>query len=158
MKAELRTLRRNTRCHGEEPAQKAECNMSTAAITFDQIERGADRTLGFVLWAKHAKHVALCAMAMGVLNFLLGRLVESLSPEQLEELSEDQAAELIKKLQDVHAQMSELLRHQGLSQLARIPILRTYISQLDEHTADLGDIIEDLLLSNSDDFRFLLSE
>ena len=129
----------------------------TTSITFDQMERNADRTLGIALWAKHAKNMALCAGLMKLLHGFLSNLVGSLSADKLDALTKEQALELTKKLQELHAQLTSLLEMPGFSQLGSRTFFRASVHGLEEATEDLGDIIEDLVLSENEEFRSLVS-
>jgi hypothetical protein len=131
--------------------------MTTSAITFDQMERQADRTLGITLWAKHAKNVVLGAGLMKVLHSFLLHLVGGLSADKLDALTKEQALELTKKLQELHAQLTTLIEMPGFSQLGSSLLFRSSVCGLEEATEDLADVIEDLVLSGNEEFQSLVS-
>lgn len=135
-----------------------ELRMSTATITFDQMESRADRALGLTLWAKHAKYAVLLAAILALLNQCLSRVVTSFSPDKLEALSPEQATEATKKLQELHEELVRLLRMHGLVQMKSNAFYRSSIQGLQEVAEDISDIIEDLVLSENVEFRSLLAE
>lgn len=132
--------------------------MSTSVMTFDRMERDADRTLAFVLWAKHAKNTVGVVFFFVLVNRALRTLIESLSAEKIDTLDRGQAVELTKSLQELHGQLAPLLNHSAVKELARRSVFRSSISTLEEHTADLDDIIEELVLAENKEFRSLLSD
>jgi N-acyl-D-aspartate/D-glutamate deacylase len=135
--------------------------MSAAAITFDQMERTADKTLalaGVAAWAKHARVRIFCSFVLQMVHKSLAHLVEALTPEHLEVLTDEQALDLTKKLQHVHCYLTELLERAESKNLSRSFLFRDTLIGIDELTEDLGDIIEDLVLSNDQEFRSLLGE
>lgn len=131
--------------------------MTTSAITFDQMERQADRTLGITLWAKHAKNMVLCAGLLKLLHSFLHQLVGGLSADKINALTREQALELTKKLQELHAQLTTLLDMPGFSHLQTSTLFRASVCGLEEQTENLADIIEDLVLSENEEFRSLVS-
>jgi|SRR5581483_1245128 len=125
---------------------------------FEQIERRADRTLAVAYGFRHVRNIVLCTAALGIVNSALRRLLDkSLSPDKLEPLTQAQAAELTKKLQQLHAVLLAMLRACG-------PVLRSHflfrksITGLEASTEDLADIIEDLVLADNPKFRTLLKD
>jgi len=130
--------------------------MSTT-LTFDQMERSADRTLAFVLWAKYVKNMAIAAGGLAVLDRLVKSLVQGLShDDELAGLSDEQATELAKKLQELHSQMDFILRRNIVVQWRSHMLFARSLEGLASSTEDLGDIIEDLLLSCNQEFRTML--
>lgn len=132
--------------------------MSTPSISFDRMERDADQALAVVLWAKHAKNTAVVMFLFALMNHALKGLVKSLSAEHLNTLSAEQAIDLKRRLQEVHAELGPLVNHYGMKALAQRSLFRSSIEALEENTADLDDIIEELVLSENSEFRSLLSE
>ena len=132
--------------------------MSAAAITFDQIECRADRALAFTLWAKHARSFVACVAGTALLNQIMKALIGSLTPEHVNSLSTNQVVELTKKLQELHGLLNQLLTMRGIERARSAPILGSLIRDLDDHAEDLGDIVEDLVLSERPEFRSLLTE
>ena len=132
--------------------------MTTSTITFDQMERRADRTLAVVLWAKHAKSVAFTALWFSVLNRLVQSLVKSHSSERLNLLSDHQVKELTVRLQEIRENLVNILDHGNLCLMRRNPLLRRRIEELEESIEDLSDVIENLLLSSNSDFRAIVAD
>jgi hypothetical protein len=132
--------------------------MSTSA-TFDQMERSADRTLAFVLWAKYVRNMAVAAGGLAVLDRLVKSLVLSLSHDnRLVSLSDEQATELAKKLQGLHSQMDFILRRNTVVKWRSNMLFAHSLNGLESSTEDLGDIIEDLLLSCDPEFRSMIGD
>lgn len=131
---------------------------ATTFDQFDQMERRADRTLAVVYWVKHVKNVALCAASMAAVDFVLRQLIKSLSAEHLEALSAEQAAELTKKLQDLHHNLVGLFRCGACNQLSSSRLFRSSIKGLEASTEDLEDVIEDLVMSEDPRFKALVAD
>ena len=128
-----------------------------ATLTFDQMERSADRTLALVLWAKSIKNIALAAGGMVLLDQLTRSLVRGLSQkDKLASLSNDQAADLAKKLQELHSQLDFLLRRKTVVAWRTTFLFAASLESLTESTTDIGDIIEDLILSGNSEFRSMI--
>jgi len=132
--------------------------MSTT-ITFDQMERDADRTLAVVLWAKYFKNMALAAAGMALLHQVTKTLVTRLSHgDKLATLSDEQAVELAKKLTGIHAQLDFLLHRTMFAEWRRKWFFSASMNGLEESNDDLADIAEDLILSGNSEFRSMLVE
>ncbi len=133
--------------------------MPAATVTFDQMERRADRTLAVVLWAKHVKNVAEGAALFKILELVLRSLVHSLSAdEKLSSLPDQQAQELMSKLEELHAQLVSVLDHHVTLSLSRKFLFRNSIRNIEENTEDLCDLLENLALSRNSDFRALVAD
>jgi hypothetical protein len=132
--------------------------VTSAAATFDQIERSADRTLAIVLWAKHAKNIAAAALGVAIITQFVHSLVKSLSTDKLNTLSREQAIELTKKLQTLHANLTRLLNVSSAARLSNKTLFQSSLQNLDDYTEDLGDIIENLVLSENEEFRSFVSD
>lgn len=132
--------------------------MSTT-LTFDQMERNADRTLAVALWARHATGLAASIPWFGVLHTLLRHLLRSLAREgRLSSLSDSQALELAGRLRELHTQLMYLLDHWAMQKLKTKPFFSRLIESLEEDTEDLYDVIENLVLSSNKEFRTLLGD
>jgi hypothetical protein len=128
-----------------------------STLTFDQMERNADQTLAFVLWAKNVKNMALAAAWMAVLDRVAKHLVKTLSHDQkLASLSDEQAMDLAKKLQEIHYQMDFLLRRTTVAQWRTKMLFAASLDGIAASTDDVADILEDLILSCSPEFRSIL--
>ena len=130
-----------------------------ATLTFDQMERSADQTLAFVLWAKNVKNMFMAAGWMAALDQVAKKLVKTLSHGgRLSGLSDEQAADLAKKLQEIHSQLDFILRRETVVQWRSKMLFAGSLEGLTDSADDLADIIEDLVLSSSPHFRSLLVE
>jgi hypothetical protein len=130
-----------------------------SSLTFDQMERNADRTLAFVLWAKYVKNMALAAGGIALLDQLTKSLVKSFSHgDRLASLSDEQAVELTKKLQELRSQLDFLLHRKIVVEWRSNMLFARSLSGLAESTEDLSDIIEDLILSCNPEFRAMIGE
>jgi hypothetical protein len=127
-------------------------------LTFDEMERSADRTLAVVLWAKHAGNFAVGVVLFAVLNETLRAFVRSLSSEKLNSLSDGQAKELNGRLQEIHVQLMTVLDHNAICFLKRKKMFGWFITQLEKRAEDLSDIIEDLALSCNSEFRAIIAD
>jgi hypothetical protein len=128
-----------------------------STLTFDQMERSADQTLAFVLWAKNVKNTVLAAGFIALLDQVTKRLVKNLShSERLAKLTDEQAAELAKKLQEIHSQLDFLLRRTTLAQWRTKMLFSASLNGIAGSAEDIADIVEDLILSCNPEFRSLL--
>lgn len=132
--------------------------MSAATMTFDQMERGADRNLAIVLWAKHVKYTTLCTFFLAILNASLKQMTDGFSSEKLGTLSSEQAIELTKRLQDLHAHLVSFLAHRSTKEMASRFLYRGSLAGLEERSEELFDIIEEMVLAENKEFKSLLSE
>jgi hypothetical protein len=131
--------------------------MTTSAITFDQMEREAERTLAVVLWAKYVKNMALAAAGMALVDVISRSLVKRFSRgDRLASLSDQQAVDLAKTLQGLHSQLDFMLRMRTVVEWRSKLLFARSLSSLATTTDDLADIIEDLYLSCNPEFRSLL--
>jgi hypothetical protein len=128
-------------------------------LTFDQMERSADRTLAVVLWAKHVKNIAEGTVLFAALHQLLRSLVRSLSKdEKLNALSDEQARELAASLTQLYTHLADMLGHNGLVLMRRNSLFRGSIDGIEKNAEELFDIIQDLKLSCNPDFRAIVAE
>ncbi len=129
------------------------------ALTFDEMESKADRTLAVVLWAKNVKNMFMAAGWMALLDQTIKGLVQMLSHDnRLAGLSDEQAVELVKKLQELHSQLDFMLRRNTTIQWRTKMLFATSLEGIEGSTEDLADIIEDLILSCNPEFRAVLVE
>lgn len=132
--------------------------MSTT-ITFDQMERNADRTLAVALWARHVSGLISCITLFAILHATLRGLLRSLqSGERLATLTDEQAVELAGKLRELHSHLAYVLDHRGMCALRTKRVFSRLIASLEEDTEDLYDVIENLVLSSNREFRSLISD
>lgn len=123
-------------------------------ITFEHIERDADRTLGVVLLAKTTPSTLYCAFLIRRVAGGLNGFVNDCTPEFIQGLSETQADALKKRLQEIHAKLTLLCSRD----LGSVRFLAGPISRLEKSQEDLGDIIEELALIHDKDFKSLLKD
>lgn len=128
-------------------------------LTFDRVERRADRTLAIVLLARRASNMMSLVVWFAVLNSCLKSLLKSLATDkELGSISDTQAEELNKTLQEIYSMLERILRRKCVIEWQRIPVLGTSIRHAEDHAEDLGDIIEDLAFSGNQDFRSMIAE
>ena len=131
--------------------------MTNPAITFDEMEREADRTFALALWAKHASLFSQVVMLLTLISWALRGLVRSLSPDRLNSLSTEQAIDLAKRLQETHEVMNQLSRVTDIHRLSERAVIGPLLRSVQDSTENLGDIIEDLLLAENESFRQLVA-
>ena len=128
--------------------------MSAVTLTFDQMERGADRTLALVYWVKHLENVAVCTFGLLALRFILRRFIRSLTVDRLDTLSAGQSSDIRKKLQQVHENLLSMLSRCSDCPVNKCnPVSRFALNGIEESAEDLSDIIEDLVLAGTPKFR-----
>jgi hypothetical protein len=131
--------------------------MTTSAVTFDEMEREVDRTFALALWAKHASLFGQVVMLLTLLSWALRGLIRSLSSDRLDSLSTEQAVELTKRIQETHEVMTQLSRITDIHRLSERRVIGPLLRSVQDSTENLGDIIEDLLLSENETFRQLVA-
>lgn len=131
--------------------------MSTA-ITFDQMESGAENSLAWVLWAKNARNTAILSISLVLVNRIVRSYVASLTCDRLDSLSPEQAKEIKGSLQEMHVHLMRLLRHRGCGTIKSAFGFRASISGLEASAEDISDIIEDLILADNPKFVGLLQD
>lgn len=129
--------------------------MCTAALTFDELERKSQSTKGWALVARNARNEAIGVALTIIASKMLDRLVRALTPERLALLSAENKAELTADLQDLHSLLANCCRR---SEHDTSRIVRFLMTNIENRTEDLGDIIEDLVLSGDEQFKALLSD
>jgi hypothetical protein len=129
--------------------------MCTAVVTFNELERQSEFTKGWALAAKNARNAAVGVALTMVASAALDRLVKSLAPEKLGTLSKENKAELTAHLQDLHSLLAACCRR---SQHDQSRLFRYLRANIENRTEDLGDIIEDLVLSEDEQFKALLAD
>lgn len=133
--------------------------MHTATLTFETMERRADRTRGMVLFAKHVRHQVVGAVLFAALNIALKRLLAPVSKaEFLNSLSREQVEKLTSHLQEMHHDLNSMLNHPVMYALKRKLLFGRMISELEEKTEDLYDVIENLTLSENPEFRMVIAD
>jgi hypothetical protein len=105
--------------------------------------------------AKNARNAVIGIATTLVVSKTLDRLVTALTPERLASLSPKNKAELTADLQELHALLVVGCRQ---SEREQSRAFRLLMSKIEERTEDLGDIIEDLVLSGDEQFKMLLSD
>jgi len=130
---------------------------TSGTITFDQMERCADHTFALALFAKHASIATRVVMLMTLIAWAAKALVRTLSAERLESLTQEQAIELTKRLQETHDLLLNLCQSVERVRLYERSFFAGPIRRLQESTEDLGDVIEDLILSENEQFRKLMA-
>lgn len=131
----------------------------SATLTFDQMERRADRTFAVALWTRHVRSWLGCVVSFAILHYTLRTLLHSVDATgQLTALKEDQASELADKLRGVHAQLMYVLDLPEMADLKKKTIFSSFIGSLEEDTEDLYDVIENLAFSTNREFRSLISD
>ncbi len=128
------------------------------AITFGEIERSADRALGYALLARVAKNFVLCIYRLRKVAGPLDELLAELKPDTLEwlarEMSED-GVRLRSRLGELHRVLAEFSRsHVGMTSL---PVIQGLARRVRDRTEDLGDIVETMTLATNADFENLVS-
>jgi hypothetical protein len=131
----------------------------SATITFDEMERSADRTLAVALWARHVSGWISGVVLFAAFHATLRGLLRALSGgTKLASLTDAQAADLAVRLREIHEQLSHVLDHRRMRVLRTKPVFPRLISSLEEDTEDLNDIIENLVLAGDREFRSLISD
>lgn len=129
--------------------------MSTAAVTFCELERKSESTKGWALAAKNARNAAIGVVLTVVVSKALDRLVDALTPDRLAVISREKKFELASHLQELHSLLAACCRD---SQREKGRFIRFLMANIENRTEDLGDIIEDLVLSEDEQFKALLSD
>lgn len=129
--------------------------MSTA-VTFEEIERNADRVTGYALLAKAAKNTITIIVRTYEILDALDKLLSVITPDRVEQLSEEQLHWVTSQLQKAHAPLIQIARSPDTEKIISIPVLGGLISRLQSRTEDLADLIQNLTLTGNQEFRQLV--
>ena len=132
--------------------------MNARAVAINEIERTADEVTAFVLLAKIAGMTPVFYFRLLRVSVALNRLFKIMSPERLGELPQDAAVELRKQLEETHREMAAIARSEETSFLSQYLLFSYPLNRMRTDTETLGDIIEDLILAGSQDFRALVAD
>ncbi|MBI3696388.1 MAG: hypothetical protein HY238_16315 [Acidobacteria bacterium] len=127
----------------------------TSSVTFEEIERNAERVLGYALLTKTAQGIAFL-WRLAFVSWNLDILIKVLSPSVLENLSDQQADELTDMLREAYVLLVDFCKLPSVMRLSHIPPFRHWIGRLRESTEELGEILDDLTLSSDPNFKELV--
>lgn len=113
--------------------------------------------MGWTLLAKATTNAFKATLLMSFAAHHLKGLVTSLTAEEIARIPREEAIQLTKDLQELHRLLASFCRSQNFEQLNRT-FIGLIANKIRESTEDLGDIIEDLVLSESEEFKLLISE
>jgi len=131
-----------------------------AAITYDEIERNADRTFAYALLVRAATRYLTVLYRLTEVAGSMDGLLGDLTPETVEALaaeSSEVGGRLRSRLQEIHHLLARFSRSEHAEKTSRLPILGHLVARIQESTEDLGDIIDTLALASNPDFKNLVS-
>jgi hypothetical protein len=131
--------------------------MSTA-ITFDEIERSADRTLGYALLAKAAQNYFLVLYRTQRLLGALDDLITQLTPEKIQALNAAQSEKVAVQLQTLHGLLWDFGKSEEYQTLAHVPILGRQLNGFQDRAESVSDLIDDVVLISDPSMKRLISD
>jgi hypothetical protein len=134
----------------------------TATITINEIEQRADRAFAYALLARSAKSYVMCIYRLREVGRALDTLIGAIRPEHVARLAHDESdsgVRLRSRLTELHHLLVEFAGSEEAAKLNDfpLPIIPGLVQSIQDRTEDLGDIVENLALSRSDDLRNLVS-
>jgi hypothetical protein len=131
--------------------------MSTT-ITFDEIERSTESTLGHALLAKAStSDFAMFVRLWGVCSGL-DILVKMLTPDKIHRMTQEQREALEYRLRELHGLLVCLGKSGDLDSMQRVPFLGSRINTLQERSEDLSDVLDNFTLIGDPGMRRLVSD
>jgi hypothetical protein len=131
--------------------------MTSATVTFDEIERVANRARAYALLAQTSKQVWVATILLWEVSRKVRGFVKFLTPERIEAVPAHRVKEMTANLQELHRLLVASSCSQGASGLTTSPVFGSMIKSLQESTEDLGDIIEDLVLADDPEYQGLVA-
>src|SRR5437588_2191472 len=111
--------------------------MSTATITFDEMERKSRKTMGWTLLAKATTNAFKATLLMSFAAHHLKGLVDSLTAEELARIPREDAIRLTHDLQELHKLLVSFFRSRNFEQLNNT-FIGPITNRIRESTEDLG--------------------
>jgi hypothetical protein len=134
--------------------------MSTAAISFGEIECTTNRTLAYAILASQAaKNYIAAVYRLREVVGLLERLLSVLSEDNVDSLNPVQKAWVATKLQEIHKHLAPFSRSPEAAKICglKVPWLSDLAIKIQELTEDIDDVIEDLVLVSDLEFQGLIA-
>lgn len=128
------------------------------AITFDEIERKAERTLGYAFLAKAATGHVGVAYRLVKLSNGLDRLIRVLTPDKIQAFTPEQCEGLTVQLQQLHRLLASVGKSEDFVTLGHVPLLGGCVENLRGRSVDLSDVIDDFVLLGNPGFQRLMSD
>jgi hypothetical protein len=128
------------------------------SITFDELERRAESTLGYALLAKAARNSFIFLYRATELSVKLDSLVKVLTPEKIQSLTPAQFESLNSQLQQLHRLLYAVGKSEEFQTLRQVPLFGGSIDRLQERAEALSDVIDDLALIGDPSLKRLVSD
>ena len=127
------------------------------AVTYDEIERTAERTTAYALLAKTATTIVSTSLRTYELVRALELLLGMITQERVDQLDPSRVDRLTAQLQKVHAPLVEAARSPEVQKVLNVPILGKFVLRVHDLTEELSDLIENLVLSRDPAFKKLIA-
>ena len=131
--------------------------ITTAEAKFSEIEISANRALAYAILAGEAPNRYVMFYRLIKVLAELESFIPPLTPDYLKSLSDAQQRRLRLCMQDAHAILARLFRSREAAGIAPFPLLRGLANRLQERTADLADLLEDMFLSGDSQPKALIA-
>jgi len=128
------------------------------AITFDEIERKTEKTLGYAFLAKATTNLAVVAYRLIELSNGLDRLVTIVTPEKIQAMTPEQCESLTIQLQQLHRLLVSVGKSDEIVTTCQVPVLGKCVENLRGRSVDLSDVIDDFVLLSNPGFQRLMSD
>jgi hypothetical protein len=127
------------------------------SIAFTEIERSVTRARAYAALAQTSKHIVEGLFLTWKVSHKLKEFVDLLTPRWIESIDADDAAKLTADLQELHTMLVHFSRD-GADLRRFAPFLNSSIKSIQESTENIGDIIEDLVLSQDTRYKALVMQ
>jgi hypothetical protein len=133
-------------------------NPAIPAATFYEVERDVKRTNAYVQLAKTSKHLIESAVLTWQISRKLEQFVKRITPQWIEALPSEKIVSLTQDIQSLHGILAEYSSHGDTAEIGKLPLFGSCIKSLQQSTEDIGDIIEDLVLSQNEQYQSLVRQ
>jgi|HubBroStandDraft_4_1064222.scaffolds.fasta_scaffold386375_1 hypothetical protein len=135
--------------------------MTTAIITFEEIEARTENTVAFAIFAKRIRdHVQAFTIGALFLPFFANRLTglsRALKSGVLDNCSDEQLRELAELLKQLNSQVLKLNAEANASGISSVSTVSGALHRISESSEDFKDILEGIYLTLDPSFNKVMS-
>ena len=131
--------------------------MTTSKVEFKGIEFSANRALAYAILAAEAPNNYVMVYRLVKVLSELGRFISFLTQDYLKCLTDSQQHRLCLRMQDGHTILARFLRSPEVASIARLPLLGSLVTRLQERTDDLDDVLDGIFLAGDSQSKALMA-